>query len=587
MTLAPPASSGTGRPRVTFVHSPNPFFLTLQNNGVHFMPVWAYTLAAHLPDDAYELTLHDSRFDRIDEVEGADVFLLSGLNQDLPVLVEVREVLARRFPDAGILLGGPITWSFDQAGDLDRLSMFDHVVVGDGEPVVAALVADLLAGRPRDRVVRSAGRFDLARARPMHPRLLEVTIGRYYGAVLEVSRGCPFLCEFCDIRVLPDNNRAHVLPPGLIVEEVDRLSRLGATKLLFACDNFIGDVRWAEEVVDRILSWREASGFRPSLYTWLTIDLHKHPALMARMRRAGFDMLFVGVESFDSSSLLETAKVQNEAADLPRAVREIQSYGFFVVAGLIFGFDSDSTETFDRTLDGLLAAGLLSGDPSLLTALPGTPLYRRMRLAGRLRDVRYGLGGHKYQTNIRYLMPREELIAGFRRFVLRLTAGSHQVARLRACFDNFERGNFVPVDGNGFADLGLALRTILRTPAAVWLGLKRFAHFLTSPVDLFWLLRGLSIAASHRHLRGWFGYFQFWFALWSTVILKYRKLSDEDFDIESVAGPIARDTLLPDGYESGGDEPIPAAKIAAQRRATVRALGEVAERRGLPERART
>jgi radical SAM superfamily enzyme YgiQ (UPF0313 family) len=583
MASAPSSTSdGVDKPRITFVHCPDPYYSTLQNNGVHFMPVWAYTLAAHLPDGAYRLALHDSRYERRETIAEADVFLLSGINQDHATLVAHQEHLRRRFPRSRVVVGGPIAWSFDQAGHIDRLSMFDHVVIGNGEDVVAELLEDVLAGRHRDKILRGPVRFDLAHARPLHRGLLDATIGRYYGAVLEVSRGCPFLCEFCDIRILPDNNRSHVKPPTLIVEEMAHLSSLGVTKFLFACDNFIGDPRWAEEVIDGVLAWEAETGSRPSLYTWLTINLYKFPRLMAKMRRAGFDMLFIGIESFDPRSLLETAKVQNDVVDLTDVLREIQSYGFFVVGGLIFGFDSDGEESFDRTLDGLLKAGLLSGDPSLLTALPGTPLYRRMKLAGRLRDVRYGLGGHKYQTNIRYLLPKATLIASFRRFVDRLTEGSFQYARLKAYFDNFERGNFIAVEGKGYADLGLALRTILKTPAAIWLGLKRFGYFLRSPVNLYWLLRGLRLAVSRRHIRGWLGYFQFWFALWSTVILKYKGLTEKDFDIESLEGPLRREALLPPGYEDGGDEPIPAAKIKAQRRATVQALAAVADQRGLP-----
>ena len=70
--------------------------------------------------------------------------------------------------------------------------------------------------------------------------VLNSTIKRYYGAVLEVSRGCPFLCEFCDIRILPDNNRPHNKSADLIVAEMDHLCSLGVRQVLFACDNFIG-----------------------------------------------------------------------------------------------------------------------------------------------------------------------------------------------------------------------------------------------------------------------------------------------------------------------------------------------------------
>jgi len=568
------------RSRVAFIHAPNPVYAELQNNGVLFMPVWAYTLAAHLPDDGrYELALHDTRMAAESDIAPADVFLYSGINQDYPTITALRDTLAARYPEAKHAVGGPLCWSFDQAGDIGKFDMFDLVLIGDGEDVIADALERLIDGRVEQRVIRRKDRFPIAQARPMHRPLLDATIGRYYGAVLEISRGCPFLCEFCDIRVLPDNNRPHNKAVALIVEEMDHLCRMGVRHFLLACDNYIGDPRWAETMVDALLEWQERTGFRPALYTWLTINLYKFPVLMRKMRRAGFDTVFIGVESFNSNSLLETAKVQNTAAGLAGAIREIQSYGFFIVGGLIFGFDSDGPDCFDITLDGLLDSGLLSGDPSLLTALPGTPLYRRMKLAGRLREVRYGLGGFKYQTNIRYLLPHDTMIAGFRRFVTRLTDGAFQYARLERFFDNLERGNFVPLQAQGYSNLGQALKTILRSRSAVWQILVRVGMFARKPSNLYWLMRALWMVGRRRHIQGRWNYVKFWVALWTNVVLKYQGLRESDFDIESVAVDFDMTKLLPQGYSEGTTEEIPAGKIRAQQRHTMQALGDLAKRR--------
>jgi len=394
--------------RVAFIHAPDPVYADTQNYGAKFMPVWAYTLASHIDNaNLFDLSLYDCRFQRESTIAEADVYLFSGINQDFTNLERVRNNLQVRNPDAISIIGGPICWSFDQAGSLDRLDGFDHIFIGDGEEKIEDLLDAIRCGTHLDRVIRSDRRFPISDARSFYRPMLDSTIDRYYGAVLEVSRGCPFLCEFCDIRILKDNNRPHNKSADLIVAELDHLCQLGVKQVLFACDNFIGEPRWAEEVIDKILEWEKRTGFRPSLYTWLTINLHKYDSLMVKLRRAGFDMLFIGVESFSHNSLLETAKVQNTAPDMVAAVRTIQSYGFIVVAGLIFGFDSDDDQCFDATLSGLRDSALLSGDPSLLTALPGTPLYRRMKLSNRLRDVRFGLGGYKYQTNIRLPTPKK------------------------------------------------------------------------------------------------------------------------------------------------------------------------------------
>jgi radical SAM superfamily enzyme YgiQ (UPF0313 family) len=563
--------------RIAFIHAPNPVYAELQNNGVLFMPVWAYTLAAHLPDDGrYAFALHDLRLMRDGDIPEADIFLYSGINQDYPTLTGLRETLAQRYPAARHAIGGPLCWSFDQAGDIDKFEAFDVVLVGDGEDMIADIVERLSRGPIEPKVQRRKDRFPIRQARPMHRGLLDATVGRYYGAVLEVSRGCPFLCEFCDIRVLPDNNRPHNKETELIVAEMDHLYGLGVRHFLLACDNFIGDPRWAEETVDAFLAWQARTGARPALYTWLTINLHKFPALMRKMRQAGFDTVFIGIESFNSNSLIETAKVQNTAAGLIEAITSIQSHGFFIVGGLIFGFDSDGPDCFDKTLDGLLESGLLSGDPSLLTALPGTPLYRRMKLAGRLRNVRYGLGGFKYQTNIQYLLPRDEMIAGFRRFVDRLTSGELQYARLKRFYDTLDRGNFVPLEAAGYSDLGQALKTIMRSPTATWQIAVRIGMFVRTPSNLYWLLKAIWLVAQRRHIAGRWGYVKLWIALWSNIVLKYKGLRDSDFDIESVPADFDRRQVMPAGYVEDATEEIPLSKMRAQQRYTKRALAEIA-----------
>jgi len=551
-----------------------------QNYGAQFMPVWAYTLAAHIPEDGrFQLRLWDSRLDPIEALEEADVCLFSGINQDHGNLVRVQTEMKKRFPSMISVIGGPICWSFNQVDDLAKIDGFDHIVIGDGEEIITPLLENLRLGNPVQRVTQNKERFDLSKARPMYRPLMDPTIHRYYGAVLEVSRGCPFLCEFCDIRILPDNNRSHVKSPQLLVEEIDHICKLGVSQVLLACDNFIGDPRWANDVLDAIIEWQAGTEYRPSLYTWLTINLYRQRELMQKMRRAGFDMVFIGVESFNANSLLETAKVQNAAVSVAETVKEIQSYGFIVVGGLIFGFDSDDEQAFDKTLTGLLEAGMLSGDPSLLTALPGTPLHRRMRLAGRLRNVRYGLGGFKYQTNIRYLMTKETMIAGYQYFVKNFTDGKQQYARLKVFFDNLERGNFVPIEGKGYGNPALFVKMIARNPAAMKQMAQRLGRFASRPEGVYWAIRGLLLAISRRHIRGYLGYFQFWFFAWTNSVLKYRDLSAADFDIDNVDGPYTAEHILPAGYSDDIVEDIPAVKTKDQLRSTTGQLRVLIDQR--------
>ena len=565
---------------IAFIHSPDPNYADTQNYGAQFMPVWAYTLASHIPNETkYELALFDTRFQNLDSITKADVYLFSGMNQDCGSIQKVHSFLKLRFPSAISIIGGPICWSFDQANSLDQLKDFDHIFIGDAENYIGSLINDIYNNQPISNIIRAKDRFKINDSLPFYRPMLDNTIDRYYGAVLEVSRGCPFLCEFCDIRILKDNNRPHNKPIKLIIEELDHLSNLGVKQVLLACDNFIGDPRWAEQLLDEILDWQDRTGSNLNLYTWLTINLYKHPSMMIKMRKAGFDMLFIGVESFSRNSLLETAKVQNTAPDMVEVIRQIQSYGFIVVAGLIFGFDSDTDSCFDVTLKGLLNSALLSGDPSLLTALPGTPLYRRMKLSGRLRNVRFGLGGFKYQTNIKYLLSAETLFRGYRKFVDNYTDGYYQFARLQAYFKLLDDGNFIPLTGKGFGNLGLFLKMIFKNRSALNQMFIRFIRFFSSPSNLYYTIRGMIFVLGRSKVSGRFGYFQFWLFAWTNAVLKYKNLRPSDFDIEGVDENFNLQDLIPAEYISSAKEDIPKQKIKAQLRATTSQLNSIIKER--------
>lgn len=571
--------------RVTFIHAPERTYAELQNNGVIFMPVWAYTLASHIPEQAgYEINLFDMRLAGLESVQEADVFLFSGINQDYTNLCAVHDTLKERFPQARFFIGGPICWSFDQAGDLEKIDRWDHIVIGDGEETIGLALAAVRERRPLEHVIRVAQRFEISKAKELYWPLVERSFKNYYGAVLEVSRGCPFLCEFCDIRVLPDNNRPHNKPAAIILAEIDHLARLGVGRFLLACDNFIGDPRWAEEVADGIIAWQERTGFKPVFYTWLTINLHRMPVLMRKLRRANFDAVFIGIESFNSNSLLETAKVQNTTVELVKAIRQIQSFGFPVIAGLIFGFDSDTPESFNMTLEGIAEAGLLSGDPSLLTALPGTPLHKRMRLAGRLRDVRYGLGGYKYQTNIQYLMSRDVIIKNYRKFVKTFISGKFQYRRLMSFMKNLHTENYIPIAGGGYINYGAAFKIILKNRAALLQILRRAAYFSATPSNYYWVLRAFFLVLGQKDVERRFEYFRVWLALWTNIILRYKNISENDFDIDGVASDFDKNRILPIEYMEAGNDIGDQHKMGAQREFTSRALTMLVEKRSKDER---
>jgi radical SAM superfamily enzyme YgiQ (UPF0313 family) len=566
---------------VCFVHYTDIVIAQTQMFGVHYMPVWIYTLAAHvrpLPD--VTIKMFDNRIHNDNELPKADLYLFTGINQDHKAIFTYLEKARKMHPHAKFILGGPICWSYQQAGRVEQLYAFDHLVVGDGEPVIVDLISKVKNNQELPKILAWNKKFEVAQSVIMDRTLLDETIHNYYGAVVEVSRGCPFLCEFCDIRIQKDNNKPHNHSPEKIVSEIDYFARKGVNQILFACDNFLGDPLWTESVCDAIIEWREKTGLRVNIYTWLTINLANYPKIMEKLHKAGFDMFFIGIESFDSNQLLETAKIQNVKAGLTDSIRKIQSYGFIVVAGLIFGFDTESDEVCHTTLDGILASGLISGEPSLLTALPGTPLYKRMKFSNRLRDGKLGLGGYKYQTNIKYLRSTAKVISNFMTFVKIYNGGSYQYTRFKNFTDLIQPEYFPSKDSTGYINVTSLFKLAAKNKKSIWMLVHRLAKLLSSPVRLFYFLRGMMLAF-RLQLQGksvW-KYFNFWFFVWSNSVIKFEALKPEHFDIGAVEDNFDMKTLLPTEYLNTLDEPIPEHKIKAQRKFTTEALEKLVNAR--------
>jgi hypothetical protein len=176
-------------------------------------------------------------------------------------------------------------------------------------------------------------------------------------------------------------------------------------------------------------------------------------------------------------------------------------------------------------------------------------------------------------------MPKERLIEGYQYFVAQFTNGAKQYARLKRFLDNLDRGNFVPIEAAGYGSLGLFIKMVLRNPAALYQMMQRLFRFARRPSNLYWAVRGLLLTVSRRHVPGRLSYFQFWLFAWTNSVLKYRGLSPQDFDVDSVQGMITAEQILPASYTENVLEDIPKGKTEAQLRTTTKQLRNLIKER--------
>jgi radical SAM superfamily enzyme YgiQ (UPF0313 family) len=169
-----------------------------------------------------------------------------------------------------------------------------------------------------------------------------------------------------------------------MLAELDELKRIGWRGTVFVVDdNFIGNKRNVKNLLPDLVAWQEKNDFPFSLLTEASVNLADDNALLDMMRDAGFRRVFLGIETPVEESLKEAQKSQNRG-NLLDSVKKIQSYGMEVMAGFIVGFDHDPEDIFERQIAFIRESAIPLAMVGLLTALPDTQLWRRLKKEGRL-----------------------------------------------------------------------------------------------------------------------------------------------------------------------------------------------------------
>lgn len=375
-------------------------------------PLGLLTVAALLPP-AWPARLVDLNVRPLAEADlaWADLVLVSAMIAQRDT---ARALIARcRAAGKTIVAGGPLFTAEHEA-----FPEVDHFVLGEAEATLPHLLEDLAAGRAR-RLYAAAERPDLGTS-PV-PRWELADLGRYASMALQFSRGCPYDCEFCNITAL-FGRKPRTKSARQVIRELDALRDAGwRGPVFFVDDNLIGNKRHLkEDLLPALIAW-QARGRRLPFYTQSSINLADDPALMALMTRAGFNMVFIGIETPDEAGLRECDKRQNRGRDLVADVRRIQRAGLQVQGGFIVGFDSDAPSIFQRQVEFIQKSGIVTAMVGILVALPGTRLHERLRRERRLLGPTSG-NNSDGTTNFITGMNGEALRAGYRRLLAQLYA---------------------------------------------------------------------------------------------------------------------------------------------------------------------
>lgn len=370
------------RRKIYLIHPKRPYAdqygADLILNAVAIADAALTTVAALAPADKFEFKICEEQVESVDYDYPADYVGITGKYGQGPRMLEI----ARCFRQRGVpvIMGGPYATLAPEEVRADC----DVLVKGEFEGIADEFFDDLYRGAYKDEYVGPRGAIQQS---PV-PRWDLYPNERALCGTLQTSRGCPFECEFCDVIVYLGRKQTHKTV-SQVLAELEVLYRAGYRKVILADDNLTVYRARARELLRALGAWNAAVDEPVSFATQVSIDIATDDEMLELMAAASLRSVFVGIETPNQDALKETKKRQNVGVDMAERCERFVRHGIMVAAGIIVGFDSDTTDIFPQVVDFAMRTPVPNFNVSPLNAMHGTPLRARMEREGRLyQDVR-------------------------------------------------------------------------------------------------------------------------------------------------------------------------------------------------------
>ena len=391
-------------------------------------PLGLLTVAAMLPP-AWCCRLVNCNAETLDDddLAWADLVMTGGM---LPQADHTLVILDRcRAAGVPVCVGGP-----DATSRPDLYERADFLVLGEAEGILSSFIEAWRGGARSGRFAAEKFKADVTTT-PI-PRWDLIDCRDYLYVGVQFSRGCPFNCEFCDIIELYGRVPRTKTTPQILAE-LDRLLELGHRGHVdFVDDNLIGNKKALKRFLPELQAWQRARGYPFMFSTEASLNLADDQELLAMMRDANFFVVFMGIESGDTETLISMQKKQNTRRSIADSVERIYAAGIYAIAGFIVGFDTEKdgvAAAMTRTIEDTNIPIAMIG---LLTVLPNTQLQRRIEKEGRTLEgwsqAPEG-SGDQCTTGLNFttLRPRRDILTDYRSVLTDVQSAEAFFGRLR------------------------------------------------------------------------------------------------------------------------------------------------------------
>jgi len=352
-------------------------------------PLTMATLKALTPDDV-ETEFFDDRIELIDYNKDTDLVALSSEVYTAKRAYQIASEFQKR--DIPVIIGG---YHASLCPD-EVLEYADSVLVGNAEQVWAEIIQDFKRGDYKKKYYGETG-FSVLPDRSIYQDKKYSPLG-----VLETGRGCNFNCEFCAITTVYKQNY-HCRPIEDIVKEIKESDK---KYFFFVDDNIVANPAYAIKLFKAIT---------PLKIKWTgqgTLTMANNNELLKWMKKSGCEVILIGYESLEEDNLKQMGKAWSTELKMDTLTKKIHQAGISIYATFLFGFDYDTAESFERTVNFALKHDFFFAAFNHLLPLPGTKLHKRLREEGRLIKDKWWLDSRYKYGDIPFIpknMSPEEL----------------------------------------------------------------------------------------------------------------------------------------------------------------------------------